>query len=133
MMMKRHASLELAALSLTMLSACSTSNESASAEAEPSFVPCEASTAPTTVTETVEKTQDSTEEKGAENGAEHGDADTDDVTPPAGSHTLYAGKIGGDCGYTNQGDTIHAGEHTSCEFTGPIFDEALRGCLMVCV
>ncbi|QBZ29596.1 hypothetical protein E4653_06715 [Corynebacterium diphtheriae subsp. lausannense] len=63
-------------------------------------------------------------EKGAENGAEHGDADTDDDTPPAGSHTLYAGKIGGDCGYTNQGDTIHAGEHTSCEFTGPIFDEA---------
>lgn len=89
MMMKRHASLELAALSLTMLSACSASNESASAEAEPSFVPSEASTAPTTVTETVEKTQDSTEEKGAENGAEHGDADTDDDTPPSWkSHAL---------------------------------------------
>ncbi|WKS55877.1 hypothetical protein [Corynebacterium accolens] len=126
MMMKRHTSLVLAALSLTLLSACSTSDESGSTEAEPSFVPSEASTAPTTVTETVEKTQASTEAKGTENGADHGDAGPVDDTPPAGNHTIYAGKIGGDCGYTNQGDTIHAGEHTSCEFTGPIFDEALK-------
>lgn len=126
MMMKRHTSLVLAALSLTLLSACSTSDESDSAEREPSFVPSEASTAPTTVTETVEKTEDSTEEKGTENGADHGDAGSGGDTPPAGNHTIYAGKIGGDCGFTNQGDTIHAGEHTSCEFTGPIFDEALK-------
>lgn len=126
MMMKRHTSLVLAALSLTLLSACSTSDNSDSAEPEPSFVPSEASTAPTTVTETVEKTQDPAKEKGAENGADHGDAGSGGDTPPAGNHTLYAGKTGGDCGYTDQGDTIHAGEHTSCEFTGPIFDEALK-------
>lgn len=126
MMMKRHTSLMLAALSLTMLSACGTSDDSDSADPEPAFVPSDASTAPTTVTETLENTPDSTEEKGDKEGDEHGDAGSDDDAPPAGNHTLYAGKIGGDCGYTNQGDTIHAGGHTSCEFTGPIFDEALK-------
>ena len=40
-------------------------------------------------------------------------------------HRSAAGQIGGECGYTNQGDSIHAGEHTSCEFTGAIFDEAI--------
>ncbi|MER0089242.1 hypothetical protein ABRP86_11000 [Corynebacterium sp. KPL3927] len=126
MMLKRHTSLMLAALSLTMLSACGTSDDSDSAEPEPAFVPSEASTAPTTVTETLENTPDSTAEKGDEEGAEHGDAGSNDDAPPAGNHTIYAGKIGGHCGYTDQGDTIEAGEHTSCEFTGAIFDEAIK-------
>ena len=126
MMLKRHTSLMLAALSLTMLSACGTSNDSDSADPEPAFVPSEASTAPTTVTETMENSQDSTEEKGDKEGAEHGDAASNDDAPPAGNHTIYAGKIGGDCGYTDRGDTIEAGEHTSCEFTGAIFDEAIK-------
>lgn len=81
MMMKRHTSLMLAALSLTMLSACGTSDDSDSADPEPAFVPSDASTAPTTVTETLENTPDSTEEKGDKEGDEHGDAGSDDDAP----------------------------------------------------
>lgn len=40
------------------------------------------------------------------------------------THNINTGQVGGDCGYTEDGLTIHAGDRTSCEFTAAIYDEA---------
>lgn len=48
------------------------------------------------------------------------------TNPNPGGHSINVGQIGGECGYTNQGDEIHAGENTSCEFAAAMFDEAIK-------
>ena len=46
----------------------------------------------------------------------------DNANPNPGGHNINVGQVGGACGYTNQGDKIHAGENTSCEFAAAMFD-----------
>ena len=50
----------------------------------------------------------------------------DNPNPNPGGHNINVGQVGGACGYTNQGDKIHAGEKTSCEFAAAMFDEAIK-------
>lgn len=50
----------------------------------------------------------------------------DNATPNPGGHNINFGQVGGTCGYTNQGDKIHAGKNTSCEFAAAMFDEAIK-------
>ena len=123
-MLKRASAFILAALSITGLSACSSNDEQASNDAEPIFSQQQESDAPTTVTKTVDNDESAGNEDGEESAPEAGN-DAHSPAPEKGNHNINAGQIGGKCGYTNQGDSIHAGEHTSCEFTGAIFDEAI--------
>ena len=44
---------------------------------------------------------------------------------PAHNHFINEGQIGGNCGTTAYGDTIKAGDATSCEFAAILFDAAL--------
>ena len=47
------------------------------------------------------------------------------VAAPTHHHFVNEGQIGGDCGTTAYGDTIKAGDATSCEFAAILFDAAL--------
>ena len=47
--------------------------------------------------------------------------------PPAGgNHNINAGQIGGYCGTSSSGDSIDAGDLTSCEFAAAVFDAAMQ-------
>lgn len=50
----------------------------------------------------------------------------DNPNPNPGGHNINVRQVGGACGYTNQGDKIHAGKNTSCEFAAAMFDEAIK-------
>ena len=123
-MLKRASAVILATLSIPGLSACGSSDEQASTDAEPVFSQQRESDAPATVTKTVDNDESAGKEEDEESAPEAGN-DAQSPAPAKGNHKINAGQIGGKCGYTNQGDSIHAGEHTSCEFTGAIFDEAI--------
>ena len=47
--------------------------------------------------------------------------------PPAGgNHNINVGQIGGYCGTSSSGDSIDAGDATSCEFAAAVFDAAMQ-------
>ncbi|EFQ79682.1 hypothetical protein [Corynebacterium pseudogenitalium] len=47
--------------------------------------------------------------------------------PPAGgNHNIHVGQIGGYCGTSSSGDSIDAGDATSCEFAAAVFDAAMQ-------
>lgn len=47
--------------------------------------------------------------------------------PPAGgNHNITVGQIGGYCGTSSSGDSIDAGDATSCEFAAAVFDAAMQ-------
>ena len=123
-MLKRASAFILAALSITGLSACGSSDEQASTDAEPVFSQQQESDAPTTVTKTIDNDESAGNEDDEVSRPEAGHQEQAPA-PETVNHNINAGQVGGKCGYTNQGDSIHAGEHTSCEFTGAIFDEAI--------
>ena len=123
-MLKRTSVLVLATLCATSLSACSSDSEPSSTDAEPVFSQQHSSEAPATVTKTVDRNEGASEE-GKEASTPEAENNEQAPAPKKGNHNITAGQIGGECGYTDQGDSIHAGEHTSCEFTGAIFDEAI--------
>ena len=123
-MLKRASALVLATLCATSLSACGSDSEPSSTNAEPVFSQEHSPEAPATVTKTVDRNEGAGEE-GKEASTPEAENNEQAPAPKKGNHNITAGQIGGECGYTDQGDSIHAGEHTSCEFTGAIFDEAI--------
>ena len=123
-MLKRTSALVLATLCATSLSACGSDSEPSSTNAEPVFSQQHSSEAPATVTKTVDRKEEAGKE-GKEASTPEAENNEQAPEPKKGNHNITAGQIGGKCGYTDQGDSIHAGEHTSCEFTGAIFDEAI--------
>ena len=123
-MLKRASALVLATLCATSLSACGSDSEPSSTDAEPVFSQEHSPEAPATVTKTVDRNEGAGEE-GKEASTPEAENNEQAPAPKKGNHNITAGQIGGECGYTDQGDSIHAGEHTSCEFTGAIFDEAI--------
>lgn len=123
-MLKRTSALVLATLCATSLSACGSDSEPSSTDAEPVFSQQHRSEAPATVTKTVDRKEEAGKE-GKEASTPEAENNEQAPAPKKGHHNITAGQIGGKCGYTDQGDSIHAGEHTSCEFTGAIFDEAI--------
>ena len=51
----------------------------------------------------------------------------DQPAPPAGgNHNINVGQIGGYCGTSSSGDSIDAGDATSCEFAAAVFDAAMQ-------
>lgn len=55
------------------------------------------------------------------------EAEPEQPAPPAGSnHNIHVGQIGGYCGTSSSGDSIDAGDATSCEFAAAVFDAAMQ-------
>ena len=55
------------------------------------------------------------------------EAEPEQPAPPAGgNHNINAGQIGGYCGTSSSGDSIDAGDLTSCEFAAAVFDAAMQ-------
>ena len=116
------------------LSACGdTSNTTAAPANEPS-INAQVSSATTTTETATTETSESSDHTGPaptlddvppEAPATQKGADSN-ANPNPGGHSINVGQIGGECGYTNQGDRIHAGKNTSCEFAAAMFDEAIK-------
>lgn len=54
-------------------------------------------------------------------------AEPEQPAPPAGgNHNIHVGQIGGYCGTSSSGDSIDAGDATSCEFAAAVFDAAMQ-------
>ena len=117
------------------LSACGDASDTTAAPAnEPSInaqgISAETTTTEAATTETSERSDDSgpaptldDAPSDAHSTQEGADGNTN---PNPGGHSINVGQIGGKCGYTNQGDKIHAGKNTSCEFAAAMFDEAIK-------
>ncbi|PZO97840.1 MAG: hypothetical protein DI609_12185 [Corynebacterium urealyticum] len=117
------------------LSACGDASDTTAAPAnEPSInaqgISAETTTTEAATTETSERSDDSgpaptldDAPSDAHSTQEVADGNTN---PNPGGHSINVGQIGGKCGYTNQGDKIHAGKNTSCEFAAAMFDEAIK-------
>ena len=55
------------------------------------------------------------------------EAEPEQPAPQAGgNHNINAGQIGGYCGTSSSGDSIDAGDATSCEFAAAVFDAAMQ-------
>ena len=126
------------------LSACGDASDTTAAPANEPSINAQVPSAATTTTEAAAtETSESSDDRGPaptlddappEAPATHEGADSNgsndnhhtNANPNPGGHSINVGQIGGKCGYTNQGDKIHAGRNTSCEFAAAMFDEAIK-------
>ena len=118
------ASLLLAA-SLTV-SACGTSSDNNSAPAnEPAFSTAQDSDSAADEAEAESSREKNTKQRRTETVTKQ--AEPDHSAPPAGgNHNINVGQIGGYCGTSSSGDSIDAGDATSCEFAAAVFDAAMQ-------
>lgn len=117
------------------LSACGDASDTTAAPANEPSINAQVTSAETTTTEAATtETSERSDDSGpaptlddapsdAHSTQEVADGNTN---PNPGGHSINVGQIGGKCGYTNQGDKIHAGKNTSCEFAAAMFDEAIK-------
>ena len=91
-MLKRASVVILATLSITSLSACGSSNDQASTEAEPVFSQQQESDAPATVTKTVDNDESTGKEDDEESAPEAGN-DAQSPAPEKTNHNINAGQI----------------------------------------
>ena len=110
------------------LSACGSgsnaSSDSAPAE-EPAFSTAQDSNSP--AGENAEETSPEKETKQHRTETVTKEAAPEQPTPPAGGkHNIHVGQIGGYCGTSSSGDSIDAGDATSCEFAAAVFDAAMQ-------
>lgn len=117
------------------LSACGDASDTTAAPANEPSINAQVTSAETTTTEAATtETSERSDDRGpaptlddapsdAHSTQEGADGNTN---PNPGGHSINVGQIGGECGYTNQGDRIHAGKNTSCEFAAAMFDEAIK-------
>lgn len=111
------------------LSACGDTSDSSTPASEASAdsqLTSVAATTPATTTETSETSEDSGPAPTLNDAPSDTPAADDNANPNPGGHNINVGQVGGACGYTNQGDKIHAGKNTSCEFAAAMFDEAIK-------
>ena len=123
------------------LSACGDASDTTAAPANEPSINAQVTSAETTTTEAATtETSERSDHTGPaptlddappEAPATHEGSDSNDdhhtnANPNPGGHSINVGQIGGKCGYTNQGDKIHAGKNTSCEFAAAMFDEAIK-------
>lgn len=118
------ASLLLAA-GLTV-SACGTSSDNNSAPVnEPAF-----STAQNNNSTAAEAEEESGSEKDSQQRRTETVTEEPEPEQPApsagGNHNITVGQIGGYCGTSSSGDSIDAGDATSCEFAAAVFDAAMQ-------
>ena len=110
------------------LSACSSGSDSSSDSApaeEPAFSTAQDSNSP--AGENAEETSPEKETKQHRTETVTKEAAPEQPTPPAGGkHNIHVGQIGGYCGTSSSGDSIDAGDATSCEFAAAVFDAAMQ-------
>ena len=129
--MQRPSILPLASVLLAtglVLSACgsgSDSNSDSTPAEEPAFSTAQDSNSP--AGENAEETSPEKETKQRRTETVTKEAAPEQPTPPAGGkHNIHVGQIGGYCGTSSSGDSIDAGDATSCEFAAAIFDAAMQ-------
>lgn len=129
--MKRPSILPLASVLLAtglVLSACgsgSDSNSDSTPAEEPAFSTAQDSNSP--AGENAEETSPEKETKQHRTETVTKEAAPEQPTPPAGGkHNIHVGQIGGYCGTSSSGDSIDAGDATSCEFAAAVFDAAMQ-------
>ena len=129
--MKRPSILPLASVLLAtglVLSACgsgSDSNSDSTPAEEPAFSTAQDSNSP--AGENAEETSPEKETKQHRTETVTKEAAPEQPTPPAGGkHNIHVGQIGGYCGTSSSGDSIDAGDATSCEFAAAVFDAAIQ-------
>ena len=110
------------------LSACgsgSDSNSDSTPAEEPAFSTAQDSNSP--AGENAEETSPEKETKQRRTETVTKEAAPEQPTPPAGGkHNIHVGQIGGYCGTSSSGDSIDAGDATSCEFAAAVFDAAMQ-------
>lgn len=113
----------LLAAGLTV-SACGTSSDNNSAPAnEPAFSTAQDSDS--AADEAESSPEKDTKQRRTETVTE--EPEPDQPAPPAGgNHNINVGQIGGYCGTSSSGDSIDAGDATSCEFAAAVFDAAMQ-------
>lgn len=129
--MQRPSILPLASVLLAtglVLSACgsgSDSNSDSTPAEEPAFSTAQDSNSP--AGENAEETSPEKETKQRRTETVTKEAAPEQPTPPAGGkHNIHVGQIGGHCGTSSSGDSIDAGDATSCEFAAAVFDAAMQ-------
>lgn len=129
--MQRPSILPLASVLLAtglVLSACgsgSDSNSDSTPAEEPAFSTSQDSNSP--AGENAEETSPEKETKQRRTETVTKEAAPEQPTPPAGGkHNIHVGQIGGYCGTSSSGDSIDAGDATSCEFAAAVFDAAMQ-------
>ena len=129
--MQRPSILPLASVLLAtglVLSACgsgSDSNSDSTPAEEPAFSTAQDSNSP--AGENAEETSPEKETKHRRTETVTKEAAPEQPTPPAGGkHNIHVGQIGGYCGTSSSGDSIDAGDATSCEFAAAVFDAAMQ-------
>lgn len=129
--MQRPSILPLASVLLAtglVLSACSSgsdSNSDSTPAEEPAFSTAQDSNSP--AGENAEETSPEKETKQHRTETVTKEAAPEQPTPPAGGkHNIHVGQIGGYCGTSSSGDSIDAGDATSCEFAAAVFDAAMQ-------
>ncbi|MDN8634795.1 MULTISPECIES: hypothetical protein [Corynebacterium] len=129
--MQRPSILPLASVLLAtglVLSACgsgSDSNSDSTPAEEPAFSTAQDSNSP--AGENAEETSPEKETKQHRTETVTKEAAPEQPTPPAGGkHNIHVGQIGGYCGTSSSGDSIDAGDATSCEFAAAVFDAAIQ-------
>ena len=117
----------LLAASLTV-SACgsgSDSDDNAAPANEPAFSTAQNNNS--TAAEAEEETSPEKEPKQRRTETVTKEAAPEQPAPPAGgNHNIHVGQIGGYCGTSSSGDSIDAGDATSCEFAAAVFDAAMQ-------
>ena len=129
--MQRPSILPLASVLLAtglVLSACgsgSDSNSDSTPAEEPAFSTAQDSNSP--AGENAEETSPEKETKQRRTETVTKEAAPEQPIPPAGGkHNIHVGQIGGYCGTSSSGDSIDAGDATSCEFAAAVFDAAMQ-------
>ena len=129
--MQRPSILPLASVLLATglaLSACGSGSDSDSDSApaeEPAFATAQDNNSAADEAEKKTSAKKNTESRRTETVTEI--AEPEQPAPPAGgNHNINVGQIGGYCGTSSSGDSIDAGDATSCEFAAAVFDAAMQ-------
>ena len=117
----------LLAAGLTV-SACGSGSDSGSDSApaeEPAFATAQDNNSAADEAEKKTSAKKNTESRRTETVTEV--VEPEQPAPPAGgNHNIHVGQIGGYCGTSSSGDSIDAGDATSCEFAAAVFDAAMQ-------
>lgn len=109
------------------LGACGSGSDSSSGSApaeEPAFSTAQDYNSADNEAEKKTSAKEKTESRRTETATEVAEPEHD--PPTGGNHNIHVGQIGGYCGTSSSGDSINAGDATSCEFAAAVFDAAMQ-------
>ena len=110
------------------LGACGSGSDSSSGSApaeEPAFSTAQDYNSADNEAEKKTSAKEKTESRRTETATEVAEPEQPDP-PTGGNHNIHVGQIGGYCGTSSSGDSINAGDATSCEFAAAVFDAAMQ-------